>query len=120
MRGFDLSVVMPLITPETASEMGKRSAATYYQRKAQREAELLKSVQMPVETEEKRRACVLAQIDQCDKLLKHCDDAKTFVALTAAKERLWNLVFPTAGVMRQRSSGRRGPGPASLPPPVPE
>jgi hypothetical protein len=53
---------------------------------------------------------VLIQIDRCDELLARCKP-EDFPALTAAKERLWNLVLPKAGVMRPRSQSQRRPMP---------
>jgi hypothetical protein len=57
--------------------------------------------------EQDRNARVLRQIDKVDEFLDQCKDGDTFVKLTAAKERLWNLVFPKAGVLRPRPKSQR-------------
>ena len=57
--------------------------------------------------EQARHARVMRQIDRCDELMEQCNDAETFVKLTGAKERLWNLCIPKAGVMRPRPTVRR-------------
>ena len=65
--------------------------------------------------EDKRTQRVLEQIDRVDDMLLECKPDQ-FPALTAAKERLWNLVLPKAGVMRP-AQAKRTRGPAALPEP---
>jgi hypothetical protein len=52
--------------------------------------------------EQARNARVTKQLDKVDEFLEQCKNSDEFVKLTVAKERLWNLVFPKAGVMRPR------------------
>jgi hypothetical protein len=55
-------------------------------------------------TEDARIKRVMKQIQRCEELLESCK-AADFPKLTAAKERLWNLIIPKAGVMRPRGNG---------------
>jgi hypothetical protein len=96
-----------LFTRENAAEMARRSNAAKKARKAE---ELARAAMTPQDTtEDARTKRVLLQIEQCDKMIERCRDFDEFSKLTAAKERLWNLIFPKAGVMRprnQRSAAR--------------
>jgi len=58
-------------------------------------------------TQDARTRRVLLQIEKCDEMIDRCRDFDDFAKLTAAKERLWNLVFPKAGVMRPRAQSQR-------------
>lgn len=61
----------------------------------------------PVDADEDaRKKRVMKQIARCDSLLLTCD-AKDFPSLTAAKERLWNLIFPKAGVRKPSRDNAR-------------
>ncbi len=50
---------------------------------------------------------VKKQLALCDELLDVCKDADDFAKLTASKERLWKLVYPTQGAYRPRSPKER-------------
>jgi hypothetical protein len=59
----------------------------------------------------------LRQIDRLDKLIGSAldaDDANLFLKLTAAKEKLWKLVQPTAGVSHPGRS-KRAEAPVAMP-----
>ena len=88
--------------------MAQRAA---HARKCRLDAIAKRAAELPDDADESsRHKRVLLQIQRCDKLLEACK-AEDFPSLTAAKERLWNLVFPKAGVMRPRSSGNRRAAP---------
>lgn len=98
---------MPLFTAENARANALKSAQVRRERR-----ERLKNPPPPLPVpqmpdEQARNARVMKQLDKVDEFLEQCKDGETFVKLTAAKERLWNLVFPKAGVMRPRSRPTR-------------
>ena len=127
----------PNFTSESGSRAGIQSGIS---RKLlrQREKDLLAKTQelerltQRPNDDETRKATTLRQIDGVDKLINNAlddEDEERFLKLTAAKERLWKLVQPTAGVMRPgRGKERRAapiasptpqaPGPAPDQPPV--
>ena len=99
---------MPQITRENAAEMQRRAQAAIAARKERARLDREKLEAMPETADEQARSKrVFAQIDRVDQFLEECQDAETFVKLTAAKERLWKLVVPTAGVLRPRPTVRR-------------
>jgi hypothetical protein len=103
---------MPLFTADNARANALKSAQVRRDRR-----ERLKNPPPPplpvpqMPDEQARNARVMKQLDKVDEFLEQCKDSGEFVRLTAAKERLWRLVFPTAGVMRPRPSNRRQPAP---------
>jgi hypothetical protein len=105
----------PPFTRQNAREMQARATAARNARRAAR-----RNASTPQEQLDLRSGTTLAQIDVIDRLLAQPVDVETLCSLVAAKDRLWSMVLPKAGVMRPRQSSRRGAGPASLPPPVPE
>lgn len=94
---------MPLFTAENARANALKSAQVRRDRR-----ERLKNpppLPLPVPQmpdEEVRNARVMRQLDKVDEFLEQCKNCDEFVRLTAAKERLWNLIFPKAGIMRPR------------------
>jgi hypothetical protein len=96
---------MALFTRENAVAMGKLSAERRKEAKERQEREHngLPPISAPAE-DQRRRDRVQKQIDRCDDLLENCRSAKTFIQLTAAKERLWNLVYPKPGSLRPKQS----------------
>jgi len=98
-RLIEISVRMPLFTSETAAQNGRLSGQVRRQRSAEAKAVAVHPSVQPDDEARKRR--VLIQIDRVDEMLMKCP-RKEFAALTAAKERLWNLVFPKAGVLRPK------------------
>ena len=99
---------MPQITRENAAEMQRRAQVAIAARKERARLDREKLAAMPETADEQARSKrVFAQIDRVDQFLEECQDAETFVKLTAAKERLWKLVVPTAGVLRPRPTVRR-------------
>lgn len=98
-------MLMPPWTKEAAAAAGVKSGQT---RRAKRDE--AKAIAGLVQ-DEPRLKRVLKQIDAVDKLIDGCADAKTFIGLTAAKERLWNLIYPKAGVLRPRQSRQSRPVP---------
>lgn len=101
-----------LFTAENAAEMGRRGQAALKERR-RADAEALARMQaklaaIPVSADETKRAeRIQRQIDKCDEMLDSCDEPETFVKLTAAKERLWNLLFPKAGVLKPKAQSSR-------------
>lgn len=101
----------PPITRENAAEFARRAAIS---REANRAARAAKELARNP-TEEARRETTLKQIDGLDKLIAQAlrkSDANLFLKLSAAKERLWKLVSPTAGVLRP---GKRASSASSRP-----
>lgn len=114
----NLATKAPNFTPETARIYAVRSIAS---RKLNREREkqllaqaeeLARLCQKPA-NDESRKATTLKQIDALDKLIDNAledEDEERFLKLTAAKERLWKLVQPTAGVLKSsRSRSHQAP-----------
>jgi hypothetical protein len=104
---------MPLFTAENARANALKSAQVRRERR-----ERLKNPPPPplpvpqMPDEQARNARVMKQLNKVDEFLEQCKDSGEFVRLTAAKERLWNLVYPKAGVFRPRSKDRRPERPA--------
>jgi hypothetical protein len=98
----------PNFTRENAAEMARRATVAREARRAREKAILREYAKNPpVDADDNaRRKRVLRQIARCDSLLLTCEP-KDFPKLTAAKERLWRLIFPTAGVLRPRSKPRQ-------------
>lgn len=96
--------------------MARRATVVREERRAREKAILREYAKIPpVDADnDARRKRVLKQIARCDSLLLTCEP-KDFPKLAAAKERLWNLVFPKAGVLRPRKGGERPPPPAIEP-----
>jgi uncharacterized protein YpiB (UPF0302 family) len=72
------------------------------------------------DTDEARKKMTLRQIDSLDARINNAldeDDEERFLKLTAAKERLWKLVQPTAGVNKPGRSRRPEP---PMPSPKPQ
>jgi len=102
----------PNFTRENAAEMARRATRSRLERiareKAEREAAARAAV--PV-TEDARKQATLRQLDALDKLIDAALEAGNearFLRLSVAKSRLWALVQPTAGVLKQ---GRPKPAP---------
>lgn len=101
-----------LFTKENAGEMARRAALA---REAKKKALLKRLEDLPEDaSEDARHKRVLMQIQRCDQLLATCF-AKDFAALTAAKERLWKLIYPTAGVLRPKRASDRPARPTMAP-----
>ena len=99
-------------TRENAAELGKRGLEA---RKRKKEAEQARLATIPEDADEASRLKrVLLQMQRCDKLLMSCS-GKDFPALTAAKERLWKLIYPTAGVLRPKRASDRPARPTIAP-----
>jgi hypothetical protein len=105
----EIPVQMPLFTSETAVQFGRLSGQARRQRAAEAKAAAALPPVQPQDEARKRR--VLIQIDRCDDMLAKARNPEMFIRLTTAKERLWGLVFPKAGVMRPRSQSQRRPAP---------
>ena len=94
---------MPLFTAENARANALKSAQVRRDRRERLNnppPPPLPDPQMP--DEQVRNARVMRQLDKVDEFLEQCKNSDKFVRLTAAKERLWNLIFPKAGIMRPR------------------
>jgi hypothetical protein len=101
----------PNFTPELAAKYAPLATIAREKNREMRRlaAEAEKSA---VVTDDARKTQTLNQIDRLDKLINAAlddDDADLFLKLTAAKERLWKLVQPTAGVNKPRQSSRPAP-----------
>lgn len=93
-----------LFTKENAAEMARRAVVA---REARRVEARTAADKIPVDaSDEARIARVKLQLERVDSMLLRCT-MDAFPALTAAKERLWNLIFPKAGSFRPRSKEGR-------------
>jgi len=107
---------MPLFTAENARANALKSAQVRRERRDRLKNPPPPPVWVPqMPDEQARNARVMKQLDKVDEFLDQCRNGDEFVRLTAAKERLWGLVFPKAGVMRPRSSSRQPQRPPLLP-----
>jgi hypothetical protein len=103
----EVPINMPLFTAETARPNALKSAQVRRERR-----ERLKNPSPPpllvpqMPDEQARNARVMKQLDKVDEFLEQCKDGETFVKLTAAKERLWNLIYAKAGTLRPRPNRR--------------
>jgi hypothetical protein len=92
---------MPLFTHETAVAAGIKSGEA---RRARSLIPVVGPVQPAMnELEKEMTQDTLEELRRCRDFLRQCRDPKLFVQLTAAKERLWNLIFPKAGTRRPKS-----------------
>ena len=109
----NLATKAPNFTPETARIMAARSLESR-KLNIQREKEAFEAGRQDALNEkpnddQARKDRTLRQIDLLDARITDAlsdDDEERFLKLTAAKEKLWKLVQPTAGVSkpsRQRS-----------------
>jgi len=106
----------PLFTRENAAEMARRANAAKAARKAE---EAKKLAALPASADECARVKkVMTQIEKIDAMMERVADPDTFVKLTGAKEKLWNLIWAKAGVMKPNSQPRRRQS-TSLPEPSP-
>lgn len=97
----------PPITREIAADYARRATISREANRAARKAKEL--ARNP--TDDARRTTTLKQIDSLDKLINQAlrdRDANLFLKLSAAKERLWKLVSPTAGVLKPKKHGSSG------------
>ena len=103
----------PPITRETAGDMARRATASRVARiereKAEDRQRDIEARALAIERESKpdpddaRKSKTLIQIDKLDKLIDAAltrSDEDTFLKLAGAKEKLWKLVQPTAGVLK--------------------
>ena len=98
---------MPLFTADTARVNALKSAQVRREKRDRLKNPPPSPAPTPLMPDEQaRNARVRKQLDKVDEFLEQCRDSDEFVRLTAAKERLWNLVFPKAGVMRPRPPRR--------------
>ena len=106
-------------TRENAGEMARRANAAKAARKAEIAAKLA-SIDANA-TEEVRITRTKEQLAKLDDMIDRAlddDDAELFLRLVTAKERLWGLVSPKAGVMRPKQSRRGFSAPLPLPQPI--
>ena len=104
----------PNFTRENAGEMARRATRARLARIAREKAEaqaLRDALARIPDGEDARRNRTLKQLDMLDVLIDRAlnlGHSDKFLKLSAAKERLWKLVQPTAGVLKQprrRSAG---------------
>jgi predicted Co/Zn/Cd cation transporter (cation efflux family) len=102
----NLATKAPNFTSETARLAAFKS---HESRRQNIEREKMLLVTQAPDNDDARKNRTLKQIDKLDKLIDDAlvkSDEERFLKLTSAKERLWKLVQPTAGVSkpsRQRS-----------------
>ncbi len=111
----NLATKAPNFTRENAADMARRATVSREARRAREKAAATATRQLA--SDDARKTTTLRQIDKLDELINSSldrRDAKRFLQLSAAKERLWKLVQPTAGALRPGRGSRR-----SDPPPMP-
>ena len=119
----NLATKAPNFTKENARAFAMKGAAT---RKANREREKLLLAQAaelarlnPKPTDDQaRKETTLIQIDKLDQLINRALERKDddlFLRLATAKEKLWKLVQPTAGVMKPSRISKRTIEPTAKP-----
>jgi len=106
----------PNFTHENAADMARRATISRLERikREKEEAQRAAREAAPI-ADDARKNRTLKQLDLLDGLIDDAlaaKDADKFLKLSAAKERLWKLVSPTAGVLRP---GKRGAGAAVRP-----
>lgn len=110
---FDPATKAPNFTPANAADMARRSAVSRVARIEREKAEnrqrdiearaLAISRETVPDPDEARKNATLKQIDRLDKMIDAAltrADEDTFLKLAGAKEKLWKLVQPTAGVLK--------------------
>jgi hypothetical protein len=103
---------MPLFTHESAVAAGLKSGEA---RRARSLIPVAGLVQPPMnELEKEMTRDTLEELRRCRDFLRQCRDPEQFVKLTAAKERLWNLVFPKPGTRKPKSLTQRPPVPVAV------
>lgn len=108
---MNLATKAPNFTPELAAKYAPLATIA---REKNREIRRLaaEAEKAAVITDDARKDKTLSQINALDKWidesLAECDEER-FLKLTAAKERLWKLVQPTAGVNKPGRSRRPEP-----------
>ena len=110
----NLATKAPNFTPETARAAAIKSAES---RKLNRLREIERLANERSKPDDARKEMTLRQIDRLDKLIGSAldaDDANLFLKLAAAKEKLWKLVQPTAGVSHPGRS-KRAEAPIAMP-----
>jgi hypothetical protein len=98
----------PNFTRENARAMQIKATASRLAR-IQREKDELQAMKDALaripETEDARRTRTLKQLDMLDALIDRAlnlGNSDKFLKLSAAKEKIWKLVQPTAGVLRPK------------------
>jgi hypothetical protein len=110
----NLATKAPNFTPETARAAAIKSAES---RRLNRLREIERLANERSKPDDARKEMTLRQIDRLDKLIGSAldaDDANLFLKLAAAKEKLWKLVQPTAGVSHPGRS-KRAEAPVAMP-----
>lgn len=104
---------MALFTKETAAEAARRShqpgSARFYVPEPPKPSPQLASAESQT-AEGLRAVTTLQQIDKLDVMINEALDKRdtdAFLSLSGAKEKLWKLVKPTAGVNRPSRQSRR-------------
>ncbi len=103
---------MPLFTTESAVAAGIKSGEA---RRARSFIPVAGPVQPPMnELEKEMTRDTVEELRRCRDFLRQCRDPDQFVKLTAAKERLWNLVFPRPGTRKPKSLSVRPALPVAI------
>ena len=94
-------------TRDNAREMQKRSAAAQRAKRAAIAAELAALRAAPVVADhELRRLRVEQQLDEMLLVLADANDANEKCKITNAIDKLWNLLYPRAGVLKTKGGSR--------------
>lgn len=112
---WNIATKAPNFTRENAAEMARRATRARVARldseRAELEAERAANARQPDDDDARKRR-VQKQIDLLLGDMERAKSVKVRLACSAALERLWKLVTPTAGVLRPPKRSDRQPMPA--------
>jgi len=98
---------MPRFNQQNAAEMQKRSYLARLAREGREREQRVKLAEMPANAHESAlKERVFVQLHHLDDMIDQSEDVETLCKLIGAKERLWRLVLPTAGVLKHRNQRR--------------
>jgi hypothetical protein len=112
---MNLATKAPNFTRETARAAALKSAEV---RRQNREREKLALAAAVPDSDDARKQRTLKQLDKLDALIDAAlvrGDEDSFLRLTAAKDKLWKLVQPTAGQLRPGRKSPRSSAPLAEP-----
>lgn len=110
---------MPLFTSENAAELARLSHIARKQRKAAAAAAAAEQARLDAvaaeSPENARKLRIEKQIDVLLDKLANCKDNRLTVQLVSALDKLWNLLYPRAGVMQHKGKLNRRFAPPAIP-----
>lgn len=102
---------MPLAPPFTRENAGDNARKATIAREANRLAKIMASLP------ERAQGRAVLQVNKVLKWMDKENDRDKYAQLCAMLDKLWNMAYPKAGVMRPRSPGQRRTAPSVEPAP---